>query len=324
MTDSNFYPLILKAPLKDYIWGGTRLKTDFGFESDLDKVAEAWGVSCHKDGPSVVSNGSLSGKTLEEAIEAMGPDALGEACKDFDRFPILVKLIDAKDRLSIQVHPSDEYARANEGDNGKTEMWYVIDCDEEAQLVYGFKHSIGSEEFRERIESNTLDEVLNYVDVHNGDMFFIPSGTVHAIGKGILIAEIQQNSNVTYRVSDYGRLGADGKPRQLHVEKAIAVSNTNPPLDLYGSVGKITTYDDGATVRSLARCNYFDAKLINLDGSLEIKNDKSFVSLVVIDGETVLESEQGSYTFKKGESVFVPCGIRFTLSGSAQILSAAV
>ncbi|MCD7732653.1 MAG: class I mannose-6-phosphate isomerase [Oscillospiraceae bacterium] len=323
MIDSNFYPLILKAPLKDYLWGGTRLKTAFGFESELSKVAEAWVVSCHKDGPSIVSNGSLKGKTLEEAIEILGADALGDACKDFDRFPILVKLIDAKDRLSIQVHPSDEYARANEGDNGKTEMWYVIDCDEGAQLIYGFKHSIGKEEFKERIESNTLDDVLNYVDVHKGDIFFIPSGTVHAIGKGILIAEIQQNSNVTYRVSDYGRLGADGKPRELHVDKAIAVSDTNPPLDLYGNVGKVTVYEN-ATVRNLAKCKYFDAKLINLDGSYEIKNTESFVSLVVIDGEAELRSEQGSYNLKKGESVFVPCGIEFTLKGTAQILSASV
>ncbi len=323
MTDTNFYPLILKAPLKDYIWGGTRLKSDFGFKSDLEKVAEAWVVSCHKDGSSVVSNGSLAGKTLEEALEVLGADALGEACKDFDRFPILVKLIDAKDRLSIQVHPSDEYARANEGDNGKTEMWYVIDCDEGAQLVYGFKHSIGSDEFRDRIESNTLDDVLNYVDVHRGDMFFIPSGTVHAIGKGILIAEIQQNSNVTYRVSDYGRLGADGKPRQLHVEKAIAVSNTNPPLDLYGNVGKVTVYDN-STVRNLARCKYFDAKLINLNGIHEIKNTNSFVSLVVIEGEIELTCKQGSYSLKKGESIFIPCGIECALNGTAQILSASV
>ncbi|MCD7785190.1 MAG: class I mannose-6-phosphate isomerase [Oscillospiraceae bacterium] len=321
MAESNFYPLILKAPLKDYIWGGTKLKTDFGFESELSKVAEAWVVSCHKDGPSVVSNGCLKGKTLEEAIEIMGSDALGEACKDFDRFPILVKLIDAKDRLSIQVHPSDKYARANEGDNGKTEMWYVIDCDEGAQLVYGFKHSIDSDEFRERIESNTLDDVLNYVDVHKGDIFFIPSGTVHAIGKGILIAEIQQNSNVTYRVSDYGRLGADGKPRQLHVEKAIAVSNTNPPSNPYGNVGEVRVCGD-STVRHLAKCKYFDANLISLSGGCEIRNDTSFVSLVVIDGEVELKSEQGSYTLTKGESVFVPCGISFTLKGTAQILSA--
>ncbi|MCD7846838.1 MAG: class I mannose-6-phosphate isomerase [Oscillospiraceae bacterium] len=323
MAESNFYPLILKAPLKDYIWGGTRLKTDFGFESELSKVAEAWVVSCHKDGPSVVSNGCLTGKTLEEAIEIMGNDALGEACKDFDRFPILVKLIDAKNRLSIQVHPSDEYARANEGDNGKTEMWYVIDCDEGAQLVYGFKNSIDSDEFRERIESNTLDDVLNYVDVHKGDIFFIPSGTVHAIGKGILIAEIQQNSNVTYRVSDYGRLGADGKPRQLHVEKAIAVSNTNPPSNPYGNVGKVRVCGD-STVRHLAKCKYFDANLITLDGGYEIRNDTSFVSLVVIDGEVELKSEQGSFNLKKGESVFIPCGISFTLKGAAQILSASV
>lgn len=323
MTESNFYPLILKSSLKDYIWGGTRLKSDFGFESDLSKVAEAWVVSCHKDGLSIVSNGSLKGKTLEEAIEILGLDALGDACKDFDRFPILVKLIDARDRLSIQVHPSDEYARANEGDNGKTEMWYVIDCDEGAQLVYGFKCSISSSEFKERIESNTLDEVLNYVDVHKGDIFFIPSGTVHAIGKGILIAEIQQNSNVTYRVSDYGRLGADGKPRQLHVEKAIAVSDTNPPTAPYGNVGVVTVCGD-STIRHLAECKYFDAGLISLDGSCEISNDNSFVSLVVIDGEVDLLSEQGSYKLVKGESAFIPCGLEFTLKGTAQILSASV
>lgn len=199
---NKMYPLILKAPLKDYIWGGTKLKDEYGFKSELERVAEAWVVSCHEDGKCEVINGEMAGKTLNEVLDIWGKDALGDICDGFDSFPILVKLIDAKDRLSVQVHPSDEYARKNEGDNGKTEMWYVVDCDEGAKLLYGFNRSITKDEFSRKISDNTLDEVLNYVNVHKGDIFFIKSGTVHAIGKGILIAEIQENSNVTYRVSD--------------------------------------------------------------------------------------------------------------------------
>ncbi len=321
---NTMYPLILKAPLKDYIWGGTKLKDEFGFESELERVAEAWVISCHEDGKCMVINGEMAGKTLKEVLDIWGKVALGEICEGFDSFPILVKLIDAKDRLSVQVHPSDEYARKNEGDNGKTEMWYVVECDEGAKLVYGFKRSITKDEFSRRIKDNTLDEVLNYVNVHKGNIFFIKSGTVHAIGKGILIAEIQENSNITYRVSDYGRLGADGKPRALHIDKAVEVASLEPSSVPYGNVGSIKALENGkASIRELANCEYFTARAIKLDGAeITIPAGKGFASLVVLNGEVNLESCGESYSLAKGGSVFIPAGADFKVSGSCELLYA--
>ena len=218
------YPLLLKAPIKDYIWGGTRLKTEFGFETEKEIAAEGWMLSCHKDGTNTVLNGEFAGKILTEVLDIWGKEALGKNAERFTYFPLLIKLIDAKDKLSVQVHPDDSYALKNEGEYGKTEMWYVVDCDEGASLIYGFNKEISKEEFESRIKDNTLSEVCNYVPVKKGDVFFIGAGTLHAIGEGILIAEVQQNSNTTYRVSDYGRLGADGNPRPLHIEKAVDVT----------------------------------------------------------------------------------------------------
>ena len=313
------YPLLLKAPLKDYLWGGTRLIDEFGFESDKDIAAEAWMLSCHKDGNSIVRNGEFSGHTLQEVLDMWGKAALGKKAEGFTYFPILIKLIDAKDRLSVQVHPVDEYALANEGEYGKTEMWYVVDCDEGAQLIYGFNQDISQGEFLERINNNNLSPVCNYVPVKKGDVFFIEAGTLHAIGKGILIAEVQQNSNTTYRVSDYGRLGADGKPRQLHVKQAVSVTNTQRPTRPYGNVGDVTLYPFG-TVRELARCDYFTTELIKLDGNVGVYDDDSFISLLVLDGEISLSYTGGMMKLKKGDSVFLPAGLKTRLSGTAEII----
>ena len=221
--------LKLKPAFKDYIWGGTKLRDDFGFKSDLKKIAEGWMLSCHKDGENIIDGGKFDGKTLSEVINETGKDILGTKAQKYDFFPILIKLIDAKDNLSVQVHPNDDYALRVEGEYGKTECWYVIDCDEGAELIYGFKKKISNEEFRKRIEDNTFLDIVNHVKVKKGEFFFIESGTLHAIGKGILLAEIQQNSNTTYRVYDYNRLGADGKPRELHTEKALDVTKCEPP-----------------------------------------------------------------------------------------------
>lgn len=312
------YPVLLKAPLKDYIWGGTRLKTEFGFETDLEKVSEAWVLSCHKDGKSVILNGELSGKTLEEAVGIWGKESIGERAAKFPYFPLLIKLIDARDRLSLQVHPDDEYAMRVEGEFGKTEMWYVVDCDPGAQLIYGLTKKIDKAEFERRIRDNTIEEVCNFVPVKKGDVFFIPAGTLHAIGKGILIAEVQQNSNTTYRVSDYGRLGADGKPRALHVEKAIDVTKTEPPTVPYGNVGNILTYGN-SELRLLAECPLFTAQALKLDGDFGINSD-GFVSLVVLSGEAKASWEGGELDLKKGGSLFVPAGVKTELSGKAEIL----
>ena len=309
------YPIKLKPAFKDYLWGGTRLRDDFGKDCDFDKIAESWELSCHKDGNSVVADGEFAGLTLAQYIEKEGKSVLGTNCEKFENFPILIKLIDAKDNLSVQVHPNNEYAQRVEGEYGKTEMWYVVDCDEGASLLYGFKHNITKEEFRERIENNTLLEVTNSVPVKKGDVFFIEAGTLHAIGKGILIAEIQQNSNTTYRIYDYGRVGADGKPRQLHIDKAVDVTNLCPakpypqsePVDM-----------GGWTKKRLAKCEYFTVDVINVDTSAALEADKSsFVNILVPDGGCVLSSEgNDAVELKKGDSVFIPAGLgKFELTG---------
>ncbi|MBE6728387.1 MAG: class I mannose-6-phosphate isomerase [Ruminococcaceae bacterium] len=317
------YPLLLKAPVKDYLWGGTRLKDEFKFESEAEKVAEAWVLSCHKDGACIVRNGEYSGKTLPQVLKIWGEDGIGKKAAAFPYFPLLIKLIDAKDRLSIQVHPDDEYALKNEGEYGKTEMWYIVDCEKNAQLIYGFEHEITKEEFARRIKDNTLTDVCNYVPVKKGDVFFISAGTLHAIGKGILIAEIQQNSNTTYRVSDYGRLGADGKPRPLHIDKALDVTKTQPPKENYGNVGSVSTYPFGK-VRQLACCELFNTKLLSLEGMAGLNTEDSFEALLVLDGEAVISYAGGNFRVKKGDSVLVPANFRLSITGNAEIITATV
>ena len=278
------YPLLLKPAVKDYLWGGTRLKTEYNYETNKEIAAEAWVLSCHKDGADTVVNGSLAGKTLAEAIRLWGDKAIGEKAAAFACCPLVIGLVGAKGRGSVQVHPDDEYALKNEGEFGKTEMWYVVDCDEGAKLIYGFNREVSKVEFEQRIKDNTLQEICNYVPVHKGDVFFISAGTLHAIGAGILIAEVQQNSNTTYRVSDYGRLGADGKPRPLHIEKALEVTKRTPPVLPYGSVGEIKKENFGS-VRKLASCDLFTAELLSLDGETDLCLRDSFISLLVLIGE---------------------------------------
>lgn len=305
------YPMKLIAPCKDYIWGGTRLRDEYGKKSDADKVAESWELSCHKDGKSVIANGEFAGKTLEEYIEKAGKGVLGINCGRFEYFPILIKLIDAKDNLSVQVHPDNDYALRVEGEYGKTEMWYVVDAEEGAELLYGFRHEISREEFAERIKNNTLLEVTNNVPVHKGDVFFIESGTLHAIGKGILIAEIQQNSNTTYRIYDYGRVGKDGKPRELHIEKACEVTKLIPPTRPTKPQGE-PVRKDGYTETLLASCEYFTVKTLDIDTRALLEAPEStFVHLLVLDGEAILSSGHGDghrLKLTKGESCFIPAG----------------
>lgn len=313
--------LKLKAPCKDYIWGGNRLREEYGKQLDSDRIAESWELSCHKDGQSVITGGEFDGKTLSDYIAAKGKGVLGKNCGRFEYFPVLIKLIDAKDNLSVQVHPSNEYALRVEGEYGKTEMWYIVDCDPGAELLYGFKHEISKEEFAERIANNTLLEVTNNVPVHKGDVFFIESGTLHAIGKGILIAEIQQNSNTTYRVFDYGRLGADGKPRALHVEKALDVARLCPPERPAGPMGKPEQNGD-CTSTLLAKCGYFTARLLDVAGSAPLCADgESFHSLLCLSGSGAVVCGGGAVPFAKGDSLFLPAGLgAYTIAGRAQLV----
>lgn len=317
------YPLLLKPVIKDYLWGGTKLKTNFGFETEKDIAAEAWMLSTHKDGMNIVVNGAYKGKTINEVFEAWGKKALGKNAEKFPCFPILIKLIDAKQKLSVQVHPDDEYAWLMEGEYGKTEMWYVVDCEEGAELICGFKKNISKGELERRIEDGTLTDVCNFVPVHKGDVFFISAGTLHAIGEGILIAEIQQNSNTTYRVFDYGRLDADGKPRELHVDKALDVIKCDSPKSSFRTAGGITN-DHKNTIRELATCDKFSTKLITVRTPMKIDSPDSFVSLVVLDGDISIGYSEGEIKAKKGDSVFIPASLKVELRGEAELLHTCV
>lgn len=315
------YIMKLKPAFKDYLWGGTKLRDQYGLECDLEKIAEGWMLSCHKDGNSTIENGEYKGLTLSEAIQKSNSSLIGTNAEAFPDFPILIKLIDAKQNLSIQVHPDDEYALKVEHEFGKTEMWYVVDCDEGAYLYYGFKEKTTKEEFKKAIENNTLTDILNKVEVKKGDCFFIESGTVHAIGAGLLIAEIQQNSNTTYRVYDYGRVGADGKPRELHTEKALDVTVTAPP-----------TYpvlqDNNEVETTLAECKYFTVKKYTVGAnfvrphSIELNVDNtSFSSILCVEGQCTV----GDVELKAGECVFIPAGFgSVIITGNATLLESRV
>ena len=299
-------PFELIPPIKDYIWGGTKLREQYGKESTLERLAESWELSCHKDGVSIIKGGEFDGMTLPEFIGAH-PEALGKNCGRFEFFPVLIKLIDARDNLSVQVHPDDGYAMRVEGEYGKTEVWYVVDCDDDAELIYGFAEETDKEQFRKAIEENTLLDIVNRVPVKKGDVFFIKSGTLHAIGKGILIAEIQQNSNTTYRVYDYGRVGADGKPRQLHVDKALEVTSCKPPTVKYGQPEKVNMA--GMWRTPIAECEYFSTEKYDVFRSLTVGSPDTFTHILVLDGEAdIVYDGESIIHVKKGSSVFVPAG----------------
>lgn len=311
-------PFYLKAPVKDYIWGGTRLRELFGKEGG-DRLAESWELSCHPDGECYIMGGEFDGMKLSDFVNEH-PEAVGSGFKSGDSFPVLVKLIDAKNDLSVQVHPNDEYAHKYENDNGKTEMWYVIDAAPDSELIYGFNEELSKEEFRKAIENNTLMEKLRRVPVKQGDVFFIEPGTLHAIGKGILIAEIQQSSNVTYRVYDYGRLGADGKPRPLHIEKALEVTNTKP-LDPERPVYGLEL--DGVVTQLLADCQYFNVNRHRLIKELELYADKnSFAHVLMIGGSGgELAADNHRLELTMGSSVFVPAGTgAFAIKGNCDVI----
>lgn len=310
------YILKLNPVFKDYLWGGTKLRDEYGFQSDLEKLAEGWMLSCHKDGENTIANGEYSGNSLTQVVKNH-PEYLGENGKKFEYFPILIKLIDAKNDLSVQVHPDNEYALRVEKEYGKTECWYILDCDEGAELIYGFNKEISSDEFRKRISDNTFLETVNKVKVKKGDLFFIEAGTLHAIGKGILLAEIQQNSNTTYRVYDYGRLGADGNLRELHIDKAVDVTNCTPPVRSIKPEGKEEVFEN-YTIQLLTSCDLFNVTKVSVNGEFTgVADEKSFVSVLVTDGDGTIDNE----IIKKGDSLFIPANYgEFTVKGKLELI----
>lgn len=306
-------PLKLTPAFKDYIWGGEKLKTQYGKNTDVSPLAESWELSCHKDGYSIISGGVYDGETLDSVIKK-NPKILGSYCHN-NELPILIKLIDAADNLSVQVHPNDEHAKEWEGQNGKTEMWYVVDSDEDAKITFGLTRDITKEQLELSIKENKVETLLNSVPSHKGDVFFVNAGTIHAIGKGNLIAEIQQNSNVTYRLYDYGRKGKDGKERELHIEKGVKASNCKRV-----NTKKIPLCSDDT--RLLGSCEYFAVKEIILNGfKILVADEKSYHAILVTEGIVKLDSIEFSQKINTGETVFIPAALgEYKLTGQATVL----
>ncbi len=313
-------PMLLSPALKDILWGGKKLKENFHFKTDLERVAEAWVLSGHKQGCSIIENGEYAGQELSR-VTVDHPELLGEKGSSYAEFPLLVKLIDAAGDLSIQVHPDDAYAMEHEGEYGKTEMWYIMDADPGANIYFGFKRDLTKEELKEHIANGTLCDVLNKVMCKPGDVFFIPAGTVHAINKGILLCEIQQSSNTTYRVFDYNRLGPDGKPRQLHIDKAVDVADRQKLVPTGKPQGQ-PVKEEGMVSTLLAQCEFFAAYSWELDGTAsKTARTDCFGSLVVLDGEVTLSAGQTVLKLVKGSTVFLPAGMgQYQLSGKAHMV----
>lgn len=306
----------LEPAFKDYLWGGTKLKDIYHKKCDYDIVAESWELSSHKDGQSVIAEGRYKGMLFGEYVQKLGAEGLGWKCQAFERFPILIKLIDAKNPLSIQVHPNDEFALREENEYGKNELWYIVDCDEGASIYYGVSRDISKEELKERVENNTVLEVLNKVEVHRGDTFFVKAGMIHAIGAGILICEIQQNSNCTYRLYDYDRRDKYGNPRELHLEKARQVALLDAQ-DVDESAHQLTTFN-GYDVEELASCKYFVCNKYTVSSEAYVEVDEtSFCSILILEGEGVINVEDKTLQFKPADSFFVPAGRKkVTVKGS--------
>ncbi len=319
-------PFLLAPAGKDYIWGGTRLKKDFAKQLDFSSLAETWECSTHPDGPSVVISGPYQGQALQNVL-VKRPDFVGTHPQVVNgQIPILVKLIDAAQDLSVQVHPSDEYARVNEnGQLGKTEMWYVLHAEPDAKLVYGFTRDMTRELVLKTLEDKTFPQYLQYIPVHTNDVFYIEPGTVHAIGKGIVLAEVQENSNITYRLYDYDRVDKSGRARALHRTQALAVANLKAGTEPVQPM-RVLNYQPGCAKELIGRCKYFLVERMLVNCSTEHPfvyqtGHNSFRVLLCTQGEGYISWETEKLPFKKGDCLFVPAdSIPLQMVGNTQFL----
>lgn len=325
-------PFLLKPVGKDYLWGGLRLRDDYNKEDIvMEPLAETWECSTHPDGESIVGSGEHAGRKLTEVLRAH-PEYLGTHPQMNPYFkegdlPILIKLIDAKSDLSVQVHPDDDYAnRYENGSLGKTEMWYVLDAAKDASLIYGFHHDMSKEQVKSGIEKGTIGKYLQKINVKKDDMFFVEAGTVHAIGAGALIAEIQENSNLTYRLYDYDRIDKNGEKRPLHVDKALDVMRLMKSEEPRQPM-RVFRYQKGCASEFLCRCKYFQAErlLINTEICKDLANyqtdENSFHALLCTDGCGVMLFGEEALQFFKGDCIFVPAmSVAIKLHGKANFI----
>lgn len=315
---SNLYPLQFTPILKERIWGGDKLHNDLRKPVSDGIIGESWELSGVEGDVSTVANGEFAGQSLNSLLETFGARILGESVfeKFGSVFPLLFKFIDAKQDLSIQVHPGDELARERHNSFGKTEMWYVVSADPGSRIIVGFRKKSSADEYIQALESKTLPELLDSVECHAGDVFFLATGTIHAIGGGILIAEIQQTSDITYRVYDWDRVDKDGKGRELHTDEALAAIN-------YDVVSARRTYQKIPNwSNSVVNCPYFTTNFIPLDGEMPLrKRPGSFSVLMCVSGHAQLVYEQSDYELPMGQTVLIPAELAgLQLKGKAGLL----
>lgn len=323
-TLSILYPLTFKYLYKNYMWGGRSLER-LGRKLPDGPVAESWEISSHDDGMSVVDDGPLAGKSLKELASEYPQDLLGSLSYQIydERFPILLKFLDVNDWLSVQVHPQDDYAWIHENDAGKTEMWYIVDAQPGAAIYYGLTQNVTREALRKAIEDKSLGNYLRSVPVKTGDVFYIPAGTIHAAGGGILIAEVQQNSNATYRLYDYDRKNPDGTTRPLHIEKALdSIDYAN--VTRRGNYKGLSYEKNGLKVQVIVADPHFCAELVEWDGEAQLSADgRTFIAYTILSGSTEISWEMGTKNISTGQSVLIPASLgSYTFKGRAKALRA--
>lgn len=309
-------PIFLKPLFQERIWGGAKLKDSYGYKIPSLQTGECWAISAHSNGQSVVASGDLIGKSLGELWEEQ-PELFGHF--DSDRFPLLTKILDANEDLSVQVHPNDEYANEFEnGELGKTECWYIIDCDDDADMVFGH-HAKSKEEFTQLIEEGNWDSLLQRVKIKPGDFFYVPSGTIHALCKGTLVLETQQSSDTTYRVYDYNRLGQDGEFRELHLDKAIEVTIIPHTAS---KVEPAVAQTAGGSITTFVEEDYFTVYKWEVKKSLSLTQEAHFTLASVISGEGKIISQDGEFSIKSGDHFILPNQMQsFTIEGSIELIA---
>lgn len=312
------YPLQFQPILKDRIWGGTKLKTYLNKPISSEITGESWEISTVENDVSVIANGFFKGKSLNELINEFPEEVLGtKVYKQFGKqFPLLFKYLDAREDLSIQVHPNDELASKRHNSFGKTEMWYVMQADENAKLIVGFKEKSSPEQYLKSLENNSIIGILDVNKVKQGDVFFLETGTVHAIGAGTVIAEIQQTSDITYRIYDFDRVDANGNTRELHVDLALDAINYNV-VEAQKEYSKVENVSN-----EIVNCQYFTTNFIPLDGEMRFeKNKESFSVYMCVKGSFELIYEEEKYEYKTGDTILIPAEItEFEIKGKASVL----
>lgn len=311
------YPLIFEPNYKNYIWGGRNLERFGKTIPSQEIVAESWEASCHPDGVSIIVNGPLSGVKLTDAIAQFGAAIVGTKFVN-KRYPLLIKFIDANDKLSVQVHPSDEYALVNEnGEFGKNEMWFILSAEPGAYIYYGLNEGVTKDQFKHAIQNGSVESCLNKIYVTEGDAIYIPAGTVHAINKGIVLIEVQQNSNITYRVFDYNRLGPDGKPRPLHIDKALEVIDFSGKRKNKKQKG-IRIHISAQTYKTILAANkYFAVELWEINDTVtQETNGEKFYIYTLFKGSGNIIYSQGKMPITQGQSILIPAQLgKYILEG---------